>query len=97
MILLFIYFSTNYNFDFICLLLSNVVHEKKIQILAGQHIYEINADPDLQGDTLNTLGEDLCVVANLKMEIRPITFTVHTTYCNESIATLCQKVTGILT
>lgn len=70
---------------------------KIIQILAGQHIYEINADPDLQGDTLNTLGEDLCVVANLKMEIRPITFTVHTTYCNESFAVLCQKVTGILT
>ncbi|XP_052720868.1 uncharacterized protein LOC128192314 isoform X2 [Crassostrea angulata] len=69
--------------------------EPSIQIdkETGQHIYEINADPDLQGDTLNTLGEDLCVVANLKMEIRPITFTVHTTYCNESIATLCQKVT----
>eukprot|EP00105_Crassostrea_gigas_P005948 XP_011419709.1 PREDICTED: uncharacterized protein LOC105322590 [Crassostrea gigas] len=69
--------------------------EPSIQIdkETGQHIYEINADPDLQGDTLNTLGEDLCVVANLKMEIRPITFTVHTTYCNESFAIICQKVT----
>lgn len=64
--------------------------------MVGQHIYEINADPALKGDTLSTLGEDLCVVANLKMEIRPITFTVHTAYCNESFATLCQKVIGIL-
>lgn len=65
--------------------------------MVGQHIYEINADPALQGDALSTLEEDLCVVAKLKIEIRPITFTVHTTYCNESFATLCQKVIGILT